>query len=358
MHPILAQRGRLALYLVAWLPVGGLIATFLVFEQKFRWPEALALVFPLILVYAFLCLAAWYLCRAFPLKNANFLQLAGTFTLGALLSSAVWIGIGKAWSAALSTIPAFRGIDEKYSSQAPLFLGAGILLFFLAVLIHYLLSTFESAREAERQSLELKVLAREAELRALKAQIDPHFLFNSLNSISALSGANPAGARQMCQLLADFFRRSLALGQQQLIRLEDEIALVSNFLAVEEIRLGPRLTVTKRIEEPTGACLVPSLILQPLVENAIRHGISQLVEGGTIHVLSRMTKGQLIMVIENPCEADCKGKRRNGIGLQNVRARLAAQYGSDARMEIERGETHYRVRIVLPARMDATKQAG
>lgn len=118
--------------------------------------------------------------------------------------------MGQVWTLLLIRFPGFTGLDTRYAAEIPLLFGAGILLFLLAVAVHYLLSTFETAREAERRALELKVLAREAELKALKAQIDPHFLFNSLNSVSALISSDPAGARRMCVLLAEFlsFARS------------------------------------------------------------------------------------------------------------------------------------------------------
>ena len=351
MHPILTQRGRLLLYLVAWSPIAALLAALLVFAGNLSWAEALALAAPLILIYSFLCLSAWYLCRTFPLQDTNFLKLLGVFTPAALLSGSLWTAIGWMWAMMLSSIPLFARITDRYAVQSPLFLGTGTLLFFLAVLVHYLMATFEKAREAEKQSLELKVLAREAELKALKAQIDPHFLFNSLNSISALTTTNPAGAREMCQLLADFFRKSLRLGHETMITLREEMSLVTNFLAIEKIRLGSRLNVEMRVEEICQRCLVPPLLLQPLVENSVRHGISQLLEGGTIRIQAEIAGGCLIVTVENPYEETGSKSRTKGIGLQNTRGRLASQFGSDARMEVERMHSCFRVRTILPARI-------
>ena len=159
-----------------------------------------------------------------------------------------------------------------------------MLLFLLSLAVHYVLLAFEAAREAERRQLELEILAREAELRALRAQIDPHFLYNSLNSISALTGSDAPGARRMCLLLADFLRNTLEVSARQRIPLAEELALAERYLSIEQVRFGSRLRIERRVDETAPACLVPPLLLQPLVENAVTHGIARLLEGGVIRL--------------------------------------------------------------------------
>ena len=166
----------------------------------------------------------------------------------------------------------------------PFVFAAGVLLFLLALAVHYALLAFEAAREAERRQLELELLTRDAELRALRAQIDPHFLYNSLNSISALTASDPAGARRMCVLLGGFLRDTLSLSSRERIPLAEELALADSFLSIEQVRFGARLQVDRRIDDASAACLVPPLLLQPLVENAITHGIAGLLEGGVIRL--------------------------------------------------------------------------
>jgi LytS/YehU family sensor histidine kinase len=229
-------------------------------------------------------------------------------------------------------------------------MGVGILLFILAVVGHYLLGMIESSREAERHVLEMKVLAREAELRALRAQIDPHFLFNSLNSISALTAIDPAASRTMCQLLADFLRKSLDLGIRDCIPLDEEFALASSYLTIEQVRLGSRLKVSKEIDEASRSCLVPPLLLQPLMENAIHHGIAHLIDGGEIRIAAARPGERLSIVVENPCDPDRPRGNGGGIGLANVRGRLDTIYGSDAWLEVESGQDRFRVLVSLPAR--------
>jgi len=348
MHPILARKRNLALYLVAWSPIAGLLTALLVYSGHLGWGPALALAAPLVLLYAFICLAGWYLCKSFPLQNTGLIRLMGVYALAAFLSSSIWVFIGRGWVNALASLPATAELYGRYSELVPLLLGVGSLLFGLAIAVHYLMSSFETSREAERRALELQILAREAELKALKAQIDPHFLFNSLNSISALTAMDPAKARKMCLLLAEFLRKSLALGAKRFIPLEEEISLASSYLSVEQVRLGSRLGVEEDIEEASKSCRMPPLLLQPLVENAVHHGISGLLEGGTIRIQTRRRGDRLNIVIENPVDADTPSNRGKGIGLENVRNRLLTHYGSEARLELEKSERCFHVQISLP----------
>ena len=192
----------------------------------------------------------------------------------------------------------------------------------------------------------MQVLAREAELRMLRAQIDPHFLFNCLHSISALTASNAAAARQMCVLLADFLRESLALGSEDRITLARELALVERFLAVERVRFGDRLAGRDRGAGEAGYCLVPPLLLQPLVENAVTHGIAHMLDGG--HGERRPPRASA---------AGCRSRRESvrsrpaaaapaaGVGLANVRARLTALHGADARFTAGESDGIWRVEM-------------
>ncbi len=350
MHPILAARDRLLLYLAAWLPIAGLLMGLFVFVGRLGWGEAAALAIPMTLMYSFLCLSAWYICRSFPLDKTGAIRLFGIHAVAAILSSALWMVLGRGLAIAMSGIPAFSDLDDHYRAQAPLLMGIGALVFILAIVGHYLLSTIETSREAERRALEMKVLAREAELRALRAQIDPHFLFNSLNSISALTTIDPSASRTMCQLLASFLRKSVDLGVRESITLDEEFALALNFLDIEKVRLGPRLKIQQEIDEASKPCLVPPLLLQPLMENAIHHGITQLLEGGAIRIVASRPGERLSISVENPCDPDRPRSNGSGIGLANVRGRLDTLYGADAWLEVEPGKDRFRVVVSLPAR--------
>ena len=349
MHPILSRRGRLPLYLLAWLPIGVLLAALLAGTGGLRFATALVLSLPLALVYAFLSLAAWYVCRMAPLGKTGAARLLATHAGAALLSSFVWLAIGRGLASLASRFAPLAGIEAAFDAKGVLIVAAGTLLFALSVAVHYLIEAFEASRAAERRALELEVLAREAELRALRAQIDPHFLFNSLNSVSALAGSDPAAARRMCVLLAEFLRETLRIGGERAIRLEEEVELARRYLAIEQVRLGARLRFDLSVDEEARACAVPPLVLQPLVENAVHHGIGDLVEGGTVLLEARRRGDRVEIVVENPCDPARGGSGRRGLGLDNIRRRVESLYGRDGALAIENGAGRFRVAVTLPA---------
>jgi two-component system, LytTR family, sensor histidine kinase AlgZ len=351
MHPVLARKRRLLPYLATSVPLGAVLTVLLTRPGALSLPGAAAIAFPLAVVYAFLGLSAWYPSRHLPLTRAKAPLLAATHGGAALVTSAAWVllGAGLARLVGLAGGPAFSGVAEAYAGQVlPLF-AVGVLLYVLSVALHYVLLSFETAREAERREARLSLLAREAELKALKSQIQPHFLFNCLNSISALTGSDSARAREMCVKLADFLRKSLAVGEKASIPIGEELSLARSYLAVEAIRFGKRLAVEEEVEPSGEACLVPPLLLQPLVENAVVHGISTLAEGGAVKLEASRAGNRLRIVIENPFDPDAPPRAKGGLGLKIVRDRLAALYGTDAIFAARRLEGRHLAVISIPA---------
>jgi two-component system, LytTR family, sensor histidine kinase AlgZ len=344
------------LYVTAWLPIASLLTQVLTRGGTIGWSEAAAIVFPMCLLYSFICQASWYLCRAVPLRIAppgerfesETVRLIGSHATAAVVSAAAWVAIGWVWAWIIGATFDIRGIASRYVTQMPMLFISGVVLFVIAVAFNYLLITFEVSRKAESKALELQVLAREAELKALRAQIDPHFLFNSLNSISALVMADPAGARRMCVLLADFLRGSLRLGSKERIPLVEEMRLAECYLDIERVRLGARLKIQRDIDPECEACLVPPLIMQPLVENAITHGVAPTIDGGVVSLQAERNGAGVRIVIENPVEEEAKTKNGTGVGLKNVKMRLANLYDGDARMDVNQNGGRFRVELQLP----------
>ena len=351
MHPILARAERLAAYLAAWLVVAGLLATAMA-RQDLTWSAALVLLLPICLFYAFVCLSAWYVCRATPLTTSSALRVLGSSATAAAVASGLFILAARVWMEVLGAATSLGPTPEQYERNEALLFASGILLFLLALTVQYLLLAFEFAREVEERRLQLEVLSREAELRALRAQINPHFLYNSLNSISALTTLDPAGARRMCVLLADFLRDTLAISAHDQIPLADELALTDRFLGIEQVRFGQRLQVERHVDAGTSRCRVPPLVLQPLVENAVQHGIAGLIDGGVIRLDVARRNGRLSIAIENPRDADAPASTRRGVGIDNVRQRLHAMFGADARLETRTEPGRFRVELALPIDAD------
>jgi two-component system sensor histidine kinase AlgZ len=348
MHPLLT-RNRFGLYLLAWIPLAAILIFLTTSGGTLSWLESAAIVIPLCVVYAFICLSAWYTAKSAPIQRESVLRLTLGHSVAAALVSSLWVGLALGLVYVLSKTSAFQGLDQRFAPQIRIFFGAGFLLYLLAVAYHYVILSLEASREAEARALESNVLARDAELRALKAQVNPHFLFNSLNSISALTSVDPAKAREMCILLAEFLRMTLGLGEKTAIPLADELGLLERFLAIEKVRFGARLRVQEDIEEESKAFLILPLLLQPLVENAVVHGIANLPEGGTIRLTSDCQDGRLSIIVENTFDPESTPMRRSGMGLANVRRRLEGGYGAQANLQVTTEADCFRVRLSIPA---------
>lgn len=356
LHPILKDRRRLFLYLLLWVGIGKLLAAVIVYGGGAPLGWALKFALPLALLLGFQSLGSWYLVRALPAESTPMFRLIVSWGIGGTLSVGVWVAVGLIWASVLlpeGSVGAARRTEILWGS-APLLFVIGALGFVAAVLGHYLLAAFERSRAAERRALELQVHARDAELRSLKAQLDPHFLFNSLNSVAALIGTDAKSARRMCFLMAGFFRKSLGLARRESIPLAEEVYLVETFLAIEQVRFGDRLRSSFEISEEALTLGVPPLLLQPLVENAVHHGIAHLVEGGEVRVSARRRDGLVELTVDNPCDPERPASRGAGVGLDNVRARVAALFGHRARVEVEAEPDRYRVTLLVPAEPQAS----
>ena len=348
MHPLLS-RNRLGLYLLAWAPLTATSIYVLVTRGGLGWLQATALAVSVFLFYAFLCLSAWYPCRATPLGRVSFLRLLLTHLSAAVLISFVWTQAGAALSYAILSPEKFEAIRTQFRPQLNSIFTIGVLLYLLSVAFHYVLIAMENSRHAEAQAVEARVLARDAELKALKAQVNPHFLFNSLNSISALTSIDPARARDMCVLLGDFLRLTLGLGERTSVRFSEELDLLQKYMAIEKVRFGTRLTMLEEIQEESKPCLLPPLLLQPLVENAVKHGIASLPEGGQVRVAAQRQNGRLAILVENSWDPDSPPRRLGGRGLKNVQLRLEARYGKDASLHVNNEGDLFQVSLSLPA---------
>lgn len=336
MHPILASAGRLALYAGGWAAAAALLVYALWEETGIVWQDAARGLVPACAVEAVLCLTPWYLCRVRTMRNWQ-------RALPPALAAALVAGLGFVLAARLAA-PALA------PETLALFSLAG-LLYLLSTGLHYAAAASLDRHEAEQSAAQARALARESQLQALKFQLNPHFLFNSLHSIAALTTIDGPRAREMCIRLSDFLRAGLRLGDRESIPLREELDLARSYLAVERVRFGDRLRVEESIGAESEDCLVPALILQPLVENAVKHGVAGMVEGGSIRLTTRRAGPGVAIEIENQFDAEdaaMDGARRPGMGLAHVKRRLEVRYGAGASFDAHAEDAVYRVSLRLP----------
>ncbi len=292
-------------------------------------------------------LSSRYVARATPIAGTGLPRIIVTTIGAALVSAAVWVTACRAWWNALTWMGLRLGDGADRPGVLLMLTGFAVLVDLIAIAAWYVAQGYGESVAERRRALEAEVAQRDAEIRALRAQVDPHFLFNSLNSIAGLIAPDPAKARVMCQMLADFLRDSLSLGRAARIPLEREVALAEQYLRVERVRFGARLSITTHVSAESAPVPVPPLILQPLVENAVRHGIATLIDGGTIEIEARVSGARAVVVVTNPRD-DTASRKGTGFGMDIVRRRLAATFGDRASLTIEPLPDRFQVSLTIP----------
>jgi LytS/YehU family sensor histidine kinase len=207
--------------------------------------------------------------------------------------------------------------------------------------LYFFYHLFDRFNRSEIERLRLSSYAKEAELRSLKSQLNPHFIFNSLNSLRALIEENPKRARQAVTQLANLLRYSLQSSQLETVPFEDELRIVNDYLALEQVRHEERLQVHLDIEPETLTLPIPPMLLQTLVENAVKYGISTRPAGGEIAIVARCENGSLRLRVSNPGDLVNAGRERGastGLGLRNAAERLRLLFGDSASLQL-RAET-------------------
>jgi signal transduction histidine kinase len=280
------------------------------------------------------------------------------FGLSAVLSFA-WSAIGYGYHRTLDAV-----LDIPWTSNfSPVTLFTiswlnGVFLLCCWLGIYFFYHLFDRYNRLQIEQLKLATHVKEAELRALKSQINPHFIFNSLNSLRALIDENPARARQAVTQLANLLRYSLQSAQSETVAFENELRVVNDYLALEQVRHEERLRVRYDVAPETLGLAVPPLLLQTLVENAVKYGISNRPEGGEIVIVARCEGDELRLRVTNPGELvevaqKASGAREStGLGLKNAAERLRMFFGDRARLQLRsEAESVVVAEVSIPVQM-------
>ncbi len=271
---------------------------------------------------------------------------------------------GLAWAALEAT---FHAVNEGISAitwilESDVFgwiVLMGVFLYGLIAGVSYTVRMRQSLREQERVAARAEALAVKAQLQTLRAQLNPHFLFNALHSFSTLIRHDPQAAERAVERLGDLLRYALDEGQDE-VPLGDEWTFTRHYLDLERLRLDARLKIDTNFEPEALECLVPSFTLQPLVENAIQHSIAPRPEGGTVVIGAKLRDGELVVEVrdDGPGAAD-EGSDNRGLGLSILRQRLQALYGDAAALSIDTAPGHgFSATVSLPRRTDYRPRKG
>jgi len=295
------------------------------------------------LLYAVLTPIVFRASRRFPLKRP---QLAGHIAVhvaGAFAMCVAWAGLGTLVRLVVFPLPADLTANKLwlgFLSWVFTTLPFGVGVYFALVGIQHSFFYFAEARERETQAARLAAQLSEARLGALRMQLNPHFLFNSLNAITVLvRDNNTAAASRMLELLSDVLRQVLETGGSHETALAREVEFLERYLAIEQVRFSDRLRPRIAIDPAIARAAVPRFLLQPLVENALRHGIARRAVSGVVEVSGRREGGRLILTVRDDGPGlPSAAAAGMGVGLSNTRARLEALYGGNASLDVVNAE--------------------
>ncbi len=344
-NPILSNKKFVIYYAAAWILIAGLYLILLHFGLGLTTAAAIAdsVVFNSLL--AGLGLSLWYPARfiSFDQKKA---VAVSSHIIGGFFTSILWLVIG------YLLITRMLGFSNDYpdffaSTIIWRFL-IGTLFYYMTVSFYYMIFYYNESRDSAVKEAELKSLVNEAELKTLKFQINPHFIFNSLNSISALTEINPKRAKDMILKLADFLRYTLANNEKQTNKLSEELKNINRYLEIEKIRFEGRFEYIEDINKECAGIQIPNMILQPLFENAIKHAVYEALDKVTINLSCRREGDYMKISLKNNFEENGGSKRGTGIGLQNIKNRLELIYNNPSLLDIKKDDKLFTVNLYIP----------
>jgi hypothetical protein len=345
INPIIKSPKSILLYLLFVLVIAVLYINLITFEGNVSFTISLVDAIAFNLLIAALGLSFWYSSVYLSIENNRITKVILSHFGGGLLISTVWLALG--YFVVISIINDTESFGDFFIKTIKSRFIIGILYYFLLTAFYYVVIYYSDFQERTLKETELKNLVTEAELRSLKFQINPHFIFNSLNSMSALTEIDPKKAKQMIIKLADFLRYTLANNDRQKNSLNEELKNIKLYLDIEKIRFEDKFEYVEDLHEDCGKTEIPSMILQPLFENAIKHAVYETLDTVIIKLTCTRQDDFLKITLCNNFEGESH-KKGAGVGLKNIKDRLSLIYHQDNLMEIKKESDKFTVNIYIP----------
>lgn len=345
-HPVLQSRRSISVYFGLWALIMG--AHFSLFYFIYYFPVEVSIADSLVynVLFAGIGISMWYIVRYSIPDQKNIWNVVFNHIAFLTLTLAAWNGIAYA---ILSTIFSSNKVYmDLLMVSIPNKIISGIIFYIVIALAYYLFIYYINLQEKVKIESRLRMVLKETELNMLKSQINPHFLFNSLNSISSLTITNPEKAREMVIKLSDFLRYSVSNNTSSFTTLENEMANIRRYLEIEKVRFGDKLVFGFKLEGTCRNHQIPVMILQPLFENAIKHGVYESTEQVSIEMDCEYKEGYLEITIVNDFDPDAHPRKGSGIGLNNIRERLRLLYKNDKLLRTVVDGKRFSVFLSLP----------
>ncbi|MCL1821484.1 MAG: histidine kinase [Prolixibacteraceae bacterium] len=342
-HPLLSNLKYLLLYGIFWIFVT--FGNAMIMWNSYNTPFGLALVFSLVnfTLYAALGLSIWYVVQYNTPENYSIWSLLLIHLLVATILNFIWVYASSVVVKMLVPELADYTVSSTWSNFF-----SGYLLYAMFVLFYMVIVYYQNFKEKVTRESELKSLVKEAELHALKSQINPHFLFNSLNSISSLTMSDPAKAQEMVINLSNLMRYSLKHDQSEKVPFGEEFQNNQLYMAIEKVRFGSKLQPVFDVDEKCYDAFIPNMLLQPIYENAIKYGVYEATSPVDIITVAICKDGMLKISVENSYDPNAVAKKGEGIGLRNIRDRLQIIFGNPLLLKVEDNKNTFKVTLTIP----------
>jgi two-component system, LytTR family, sensor kinase len=342
-HPFISSPRLGIYYILGWLAVltGGVALKWLAYGSEPEIAVAEGLAFPF--TFAIVGSSIWYVIKFSSPENYSLGRIILSHIIAATIIVFIWLYIGIVF---IKILHPYSDVWIEENLARNIF--GGYMMYITYVIFFYAISYYQRFKEKQKNEDRLKALIKEAELHALKSQINPHFLFNSLNSISSLTMADPGKAQEMVINLSALMRYSLKHEQVEKVPFREELKNNNLYLQIEKVRFGEKLNPVFDISESCLDALIPNMILQPLYENAIKYGVYEATEPVDIITRASCRNDLLEITISNNYDPNAITRKGEGIGLRNIRDRLQIIYGNPALLKTDDNKKEFKVTLAIP----------
>ncbi len=342
-HPFLTNTKLAIYYAVFWIVAAVAYALLLIFNNGREPGGAILEVFTFLISFAVFGSAIWYVIKFSTLENNSASRIITAHAIAATIIVFIWMYFGIVVLKLVYPLTEFK-LKQGMGYRI---LG-GYMMYVVYVVFFYAINYYQGFKEKLRNEGKLKALVKEAELHALKSQINPHFLFNSLNSISSLTMTDPEKAQEMVINLSQLMRYSLKHDQNEKVTLKQELENNKLYLNIEKVRFGNKLNPLFDTDEKCMKASIPNMILQPLYENAIKYGVYEATEPVDVLTVCKCNDDVLEITIKNNYDPDVLKKKGEGIGLRNIRDRLEIIYGNPLLLKMHDNKKEFTVTLTIP----------
>jgi hypothetical protein len=345
-HPILTNKVRLIAWWLVWLFLA--LGQSLLFYFAYGSFINIGLLDSLVslLIYSGIALSLWYPFRFFNTGSSRITVIISNLVASGAISVTLWVFITKFIMTVV--LPEQNNYEAYWAATFPYRIGTGVFIYGLIILTYYLFVSLSNLSDKNAKEARLESLVKETELKMLRSQINPHFLFNSLNSISSLTITDPEKARDMVVKLSEFMRYALSRKDEQPVTLQNELENLRLYLDIEKVRFGDKLTTEETIETDCLEFKIPVMLLQPLYENAVKHGVYESTESVKIMTNAKFIDGYIEIIISNNYDSNPSQKKGTGTGILNVSRRLELFYGNKASIKTIKENGLYTATLYIP----------